>query len=197
MATDIFTQWLNTGTVSQRSIDIYSRPDLFAQYERLERELAVAREVEKAGDRALGHTGSAAIEERIEALYNEWQASKMVWFIRALSGEELDRISDESDFPKALGENATDEEKDAHHRKGREANTRSNIKSIVAAVVKIEDAEGNVVRESVTEDEMWAMRDQFGEQQVLKLVTAALVASTSEVAMPVPTSSSNSKENPS
>ena len=197
MATDIFTQWLNTGTVSQRSIDIYSRPDLFAQYERLERELAVAREVEKAGDRALGHTGSAAIEERIEALYQEWQASKMVWFIRALSGEELDRISDESDFPKALGENATDEEKDAHRRKEREANTRSNIKSIVAAVVKIEDAEGNVVRESVTEDEMWAMRDQFGEQQVLKLVTAALVASTSEVAMPVPTSSSNSKENQS
>ena len=197
MATDIFTQWLNTGTVSQRSIDIYSRPDLFAQYERLERELAVAREVEKAGDRALGHTGSAAIEERIEALYQEWQASKMVWFIRALSGEELDRISDESDFPKALGENATDEEKDAHRRKEREANTRSNIKSIVAAVVKIEDAEGNVVRESVTEDEMWAMRDQFGEQQVLKLVTAALVASTSEVAMPVPTSSSSSKENQS
>lgn len=197
MATDVFTQWLNTGTVSQRSIDIYSRPDLFAQYERLERELAVAREVEKSGDRALGHTGSAAIEERIEALYNEWQASKMVWFIRALSGEELDRISDESDLPKALGEDATDEEKEAHRRKSREANTRSNIKSIVAAVVKIEDAEGNVVRESVTEDEMWAMRDQFGEQQVLKLVTAALVASTSEVAMPVPTSSSSSKENQS
>ena len=32
---DWFDSWLETGTVSQRSVDVYGRPDLYAQYENL------------------------------------------------------------------------------------------------------------------------------------------------------------------
>ena len=191
---DIFSQWLDTGTVSQRSVDVFARPDLFARYEHLAREHEVAQQVEKAGDRSLGDRSLADIEEQLEALYAEWQASKMVWFIRALSADEIDEITEKAKFPEAIDEKkASEDEKLTFRREVREANTRSNVMSVQRALVKVEDTKGTAIRETITEAEVWKMRDQLGDQQVMKLVTAALMASSSEVAMPVPSSLKSSR----
>ena len=61
------------------------------------------------------------------------------------------------------------------------------------ALVKIENNDGVVVRESITPEQVGALRSKLGEQQVLRLVAAAMVASTQEVSIPVPLSRANSK----
>ena len=61
------------------------------------------------------------------------------------------------------------------------------------ALVKIENNDGVVVRESITPEQVGALRSKLGEQQVLRLVAAAMVASTQEVSIPVPLSRASSK----
>lgn len=191
---DVFNQWLNSGTVAQRSVDIYSRPDLFARYESLARQHEAAAAVEKAGEKSLGSPGTEAIEAQMEELYQEWRASKMTWFIRALNASEIDEVRDASNYPEELGKDASEEDKKAFEKAEREARDTSNVLTVAKAVVKIENPDGEVIRDHVSVDEMRAMRVQLGDTQVMRLVAAALVASTQEVEMPVPFSSRNSKK---
>lgn len=195
---DWFDSWLETGTVAQRSVNIYGRPDLFAKYEDLERRRAVAAEVEDE-EKSLGDSTLTDLDEEIAALYKTWQDSKTVWYIRALNPEEIEAVRDECKFPdepkpeKDEKEVAPDARRE-YERAVEVANTKANKLMVSRSLVKIENNDGDVVRESITPDQVGVMRGKLGDQQILRLVAAAMVAATQEVSIPVPFSRSSSKK---
>lgn len=191
--TDWFDTWLETGTVAQRSVNIYGRPDLFAKYEDLERRREIAAAVEEDGEKSVGDSTLSDLEAEISALYAQWQDSKTTWYIRALNPEEIDAVKDECGFPEELPKDADAAAQKAFEREAEKANTSANQIMVSRALVKIENNAGEVVRESITPEQVGALRSKLGEQQVLRLVAAAMVASTQEVSIPVPLSRGNSK----
>lgn len=191
---DWFTSWLEHGTVAQRSVPIYGRPDLFAKYEDLERQRKIAEEIEEAGEKAMGDPGTEAIDTQLRALYDQWQASKATWYIRALSSDEIDDVRDSIAFPTEPGSKATDEEKRAYEKAEEEANSKANLEMISRALVKIENPKGDTVKDSITSGELTVMRSKLGDQQIMRLVAAAMVAMSEDVELPVPFSRNSSED---
>lgn len=190
---DWFASWLDSGTVAQRSVEIYGRPDLFAQFEALERRLSVAKEVEESGDKMLGDTGVDTIEAELEELYKQYQASKTTWYMRALSSTEFDKIKDDCGFPDDLDDEASDKAKRAHAKATEKANTKANREVVSRSLVKVENPKGDTVKDTITPAEVEHLQAQLGDSQILRLVAAAMVAMTQEVSIPVPLSRKNSK----
>lgn len=101
---DAFDDWLAGATISKRSVIVYGKPGLFAEYEDLERQ----REVLETRLKSLGEdsgemAGSEASRVRADlqvndtaqqALYDEWMASKSTWVVRALLESEIEGIND-------------------------------------------------------------------------------------------------------
>mgnify|MGYP005983983627 FL=1 len=186
---DWFENWLDTGAVAQRSVPIYARPDLFARYEDLDRKLDVAKTVEQAagGERAAGESSEVSkIEDQMQQLYDQWQASKATWFIRALTATEIDEVRDECGFPDDLPDNSTDEQRNAYVDAYTLADAKANTHLIARALVKVEDPHGNVVKQSITPAGVAQIRKRLGDVQILRLVAAAQVAMTEDVEIPVP-----------
>lgn len=188
-----FDQWLNTGTVAQRSVEIYGRPDYFAEFEALERELSVAKEIAESGEKMLGDTGVDTIEAKIEDLYAKWQASKTTWFIRALTAVEIEQIKDDCGFPDDLPDDADKAAEREHEKANEKANTKANHEMVARALVKVQNPSGETVKESITPAEVEQLHARLGDTQILRLVAAAMVAMTQEVSIPVPLSRKNSK----
>lgn len=83
--------WINGGSVTRRSIDIYSRPDLYAEYEELERRLQNALARAQVDEASLADTEDEELVELREAIqenYDAWLASKSTWRVRALDPED-------------------------------------------------------------------------------------------------------------
>ena len=190
---DWFDAWLNTGTVAQRSVEIYGRPDLFAEFEALERQLSVAKEIEESGDKVLGDTGVDTIEKKMEDLYAEWQKSKTTWFIRALTSSEVEKIKDDCGFPDEIPDDADKDARKEHDKAVEAANTKANHEMVARALVKVQNPSGDTVKDSITPAEVAALQKKLGDTQILRLVAAAMVAMTQEVSIPVPLSRKNSK----
>ncbi|MFT9774007.1 hypothetical protein ACMZ29_15305 [Brevibacterium casei] len=197
---DWFDSWLETGTVSQRSVDVYGRPDLYAQYENLERRYAVAKAQEKNGtERDMSEMSeSNQILEDMQRLYEDWVKSKTTWFIRALDEDEIDAAKDEADFPtepkfkNGTAEDAKKKVQAKYERDLAKANAQANYRMVAKSLVKVTNPAGDVVKEVITPAEVERMRGKIGDLQILRLVTAAMVASTQEPTMPVPLSPENS-----
>lgn len=83
--------WLDGGSVSQRSVPIYSRPDLIADFEEWERRYALAEERAKgqSEETSLGDTDELdALKGEGEEIHAKWLASKAEWRVRALDDED-------------------------------------------------------------------------------------------------------------
>ncbi|KHS54178.1 hypothetical protein [Brevibacterium linens] len=201
---DWFSQWLETGTVSQRSVDVYGRPDLYAQYEDLERKYAIAQAKERQGsgpERDLTEMSEAnQILEAMEKLYGAWMKSKTTWFMRALNEDEIDEAKEAADFPtepkfkEGMAEGAKKEVQAKYERAKTKADAVSNYSMISKSLVKVTDQAGDTVKESITAAEVEKMRAKIGDLQIIRLVAAALAASTQEPTMPVPLSPTNSND---
>lgn len=194
---DWFDNWLTTGTVAQRSVDIYGRPDLMAEYDQLQRKLSTAEQIERSENgKELSNTEqreSTVILEQMEKLYDDWSRSKTTWFIRALSADEARTINKESDGIEEPGNDASEADKAAYREQIEELNERTDLMAVETALVRVEDHQGNTVMTSITLPKLRALRDKVGQMQMNRLVQASLVASSQEPSMPVPLSRSNSK----
>lgn len=87
---DFFDEWIEGASPSRRSVTIYGKPGLYAEYTRIRAELEVAQAAAKVGE--LGGSGVAALQAREDELYDEWMASKTVWTVERLDPEASDRI---------------------------------------------------------------------------------------------------------
>lgn len=190
-AGDWFDGWLEHGTVAQRSVDVYGRPDLFAKYEVLARKLEVASAVDAGGEKSLGE--SSTLTDELEALYKEWQESKTTWFIRALNSDEFEAMKDAVGYPDDLAEDASDAEKDAYAKAYRVAEDEANAQLISKAFVRVENPAGDTVATEMTPERVKQIRAKLGDTQILRLVQAAMVALSEDSTIPVPLSRTNSK----
>lgn len=200
---DWFDSWLETGTVSQRSVDVYGRPDYYAEYEALERKYAIAQAQEKNGgvERDLTEmSASNQILEAMEDLYSKWMKSKTTWFMRALNEDEIDAARDEANFPTepkfkdGMAEGAKKEVQAKYERAKTKADAIANYSMVSKSLVKVTNQAGDTVKESITTAEVEKTRAKIGDLQILRLVSAAMVASTQEPTMPVPLSPTNSND---
>lgn len=206
---DVFDldEWLSTGTLARRSIEMFNNPDLAAEYDVLAIRLEDARQ--RAGDApegegTLGDESEVnAILAEMEELYARWQASKAVWTVRALLEQEIEAIGDEIPEPAVpdIIANPTPEattpdtaEYAAHQAAGRAWRAaheavidERSIAMLALAVVEVRAAQGVVT--SVTRDQIRALRGRpHGKAQATRLLNAVSSATTGEVDVPRPTS---------
>ena len=90
---DEFDAWIGGATISKRSVAIYAKPGLFAEYQELAREREVLEEAEQ-GEGSLGDDRLSVIDARMSDLYDEWLASKSTWIVRALLDEDYKAVKE-------------------------------------------------------------------------------------------------------
>ena len=178
---DAFDDWLSGASINKRSVEIYAKPGLAAEYEQLERDLERAEEAEKHGAE-MGGRESRQIIERMAELYEEWMASKSVWTVRGVNEAMSDRIRAEvpevpplvePTKPEPLRKNATPQESKnhtlamqaydkaraeyeaalpAHEREVAKHTDETNLRYIAAAVEKIELGDGRTIEAEYGDD---------------------------------------------
>ena len=207
---DAFDAWIGGATLSQKSIEIYGNPGLFAQYEKLNRDLEVAKAEAKSEEASMSDSRVADIEEQMVKLYNEWMASKSTWTVRGIikpdSVELSEKYPDQErpELPKDPDEAA--KKKHTAALAAYEANVDGRNYSILErTVLKIEFADGRtmaaemddegirVMKPAITADQLAKLRQRLGEMQYIKLIGASKLASVQEPVIPAPFSRSSSK----
>ncbi|MET4095111.1 hypothetical protein [Arthrobacter sp. UYCu712] len=83
--------WLDGIQRTERSVTLYARPDLLADIDELEAQLRTAAEVHEE-DRSLSDDGGAKIQQRLDALYIDLDASKRIFRVSFLDDEEQQAI---------------------------------------------------------------------------------------------------------
>lgn len=91
---DAFDDWLGGATVSKRSVPIYGKPGLYAEWEQIERDIEIAEAAEAGGGEMAG-SESKKLKKRREEIYYEWMDSKSDWIVRALDEDDLKEITNE------------------------------------------------------------------------------------------------------
>ena len=178
---DAFDDWLSGASINKRSVEIYAKPGLAAEFGQLERDLARAREVEEQGAEMAGRE-SAHIEARMAELYEEWMASKSVWTVRGVNGAMMDRVREEvpdleplvaPTKPEPLRKGATPQESKSHtlamkayekeraeyeaalpareRAEARHADER-NLRYMAACIEKVELPDGRVIEAEYGDD---------------------------------------------
>ncbi len=89
---DAFAEWIGGATIAKRSVVIYGKPGLYADYEQTARDLEIAEAAEADGGELAG-SQTARLRARMAEIHDEWMASKSIWVVRALTGEELGALS--------------------------------------------------------------------------------------------------------
>ena len=120
---DAFDEWIGGSNFAKRSVLVFSKPGLMAEYEDLLRRKAyIADEdaaAQAAGEESLGEVSPhadelAEIDERIREIAVEYEASKSTWVVRGLSDADREHVEKtleaagfrEPDQPKQLREPA-------------------------------------------------------------------------------------------
>lgn len=197
-----FDDWIGGATISKRSVLIYGKPGLFADFEQLEREHNVASEIEKH-EKSLGGTELAAIEVKMQTLYDEWQASKSTWVVRALDADQFEELRAQFDAPDEPVEPAkgADDAAKAAYAKAVKAYEREtirianelNLAIIAKAVTRIEFANGKSA-DSISVEQLRTMGKRLGERQLLSLINASQLAMYQEPEIPAFFSRDSSEE---
>jgi len=190
-----FDDWIGGAAIAMRSVEIYGKPGLFAEWEHLARLVDRAERLAEA-DESLAETGELAdLRERQQALYDEWMASKSTWYVRALTQEQAKAVDDQIasyDDPKEPADNADEATREAYEAavkeveaKRDEANDERALRMIVAALDHVEFANGSRL-DAITIEQLRVMRGKLGERQILTLMSAATAASYQEPEIPAP-----------
>ena len=221
-----FDDWIAGATVAKRSVVIYGKPGLYAEYEQLERDLEVAKSNEEHGAELAG-SEVRRIERRMRELYDEWVASKSTWIVHALDDEALTALKEqepalvEPEAPKPPEEPVLPERPTVQQQKSHELARQAYEKAVAehAAATKAHDrkhaayaAEMNFraiaaavervefpdgrVAGEVSVGQLRAMHARLGEQQLLRLVTAIQLAGLTEPEIPAPFWSDGSEVDP-
>lgn len=199
---DIF-EWIQSGTVAQRTVVIYNDPAVAVEFEALERRLQAVEPLVEGADREMGAPNEAAqIEAEMAALYDRWQASKAVWTVQALPEEKIREVAEAHPTPQQppTPPPGADEATKAAHRaaveewapKFQEARQMLDLALLSAAVVKVETPRGTA--SSVPLEALIAMRARpHGPAQIRRLVEAFNEATRGDVEIPAPKSHGSSK----
>ena len=174
--------WIASGTVATRTVDIFNRPDMIAEYEALEAEYTAA---EKAAVQAGNDAPMSAVdprpgvEARMEEWWERWDASKATWTVRALSHDEIEATFEAKDggiasppqpvapLPQA-GKKAQEDYSEKVTKWARavhEADRERTLHLISAAITAVESTRGRLERDPghppiVTVEALRQLRDR-------------------------------------
>jgi hypothetical protein len=219
---DAFDDWIGGATVAKRSVAIYGKPGLYAEYQELERERERIEAENKAGGEMAG-SGLARVDGRMAEIYDEWMESKSTWIVRALDEDQTKAIEaelgdgplkpDELVKPAPLPAKRTEQQAKSHTLRMQEyeaakpaydeavkeyeaANdeyvTKLNLHIIAAAVERIDFANGRV-QDSITVERLLSLKKKLGERQLLKLINASQLALLAEPEIHAPFSQDSSE----
>jgi hypothetical protein len=218
---DAFDDWIGGATVSKRSVPIYGKPGLYAEYQELERERERIEDENKGGGEMAG-SGLAKVDARMAEIYEEWMESKSTWIVRALDGDETKAIEAElgegplkpdelvkPELPAKHTEQqgrshtikmqeyeaakpAYDEAVKVYEAANAEYVTQLNLRILADAVERIDFANGRH-RDSITVEQLEAMKKKLGERQLLKLIHASQLAHLAEPEIHAPFSPDSSE----
>ncbi|TSD68134.1 hypothetical protein [Aeromicrobium piscarium] len=218
---DAFGDWIGGAALTKRSVTIYGRPDLAAEFQSLEREKAVLEESSELTDTMAGDPRLHEIEQAMGELYDQWQASKSEWIVQDISAQ-IDQVNEAvGDAPVApeapeepkLRKGASDVQKRAHTvamqkydqaKAEHEAAVREYEKAaskwseeyalqfLAHAVVEVRFPDGRV-SDGVSVEQLRAMRAKLGERQLRRLQDEARQAMTTEPVISAPFSPSDSQ----
>lgn len=118
--------WIESGTVARRKVDIYNDAALAEEADELQRQLDALGDDEDDPEGSVGEVSERTrIEQAMRDVYERWQASKATWTVRALSDAEIEEISGQVPLnpqperpsrPAPLPRTATKAEREAHDR---------------------------------------------------------------------------------
>lgn len=95
---DDIDAWLSGVHLYEKRVTIYARPDLAAEYDRLDEELRRLNESDEQADddRLASKPRSSVIADRMDEIRSEMAGSAKTFRFRAVSGNDLDRVKEEA-----------------------------------------------------------------------------------------------------
>lgn len=193
--------WIESGTVAERSVVIYNDPALVGEFERLDRELKAAEQAKKAGaaEESVGEADPVAvIIARMKDLHARWEASKATWWVRALPAEDIKAIARQfpdpprPDFPKDTPTEQRAAEYQAWADAAAAATDDRNLRYLEKAVFKIETPRGTA--KGITLDALRKIKSRaHGTPTLNRLIKALEQAQDGDVEIPAPNSRSSSE----
>ncbi|WP_163540838.1 hypothetical protein [Occultella kanbiaonis] len=214
---DIF-DWIDSGTVAQKSVTIYNDPALIAKIEDVQARIEIAKRTAADEEAAVGDTDElVALREEEAALFVAWDAAKSVWTVQALAPETINEINDDLPMParpvepkddsksqnpskvaayeKARKQFVTDLE--AYLKAAKIVSDERSYRYIAAGLVSIVTPKGTATSISVDALKHMAHPSRpHGKTQVNQLVTAVNDATTGDQAVPAPKLSTPSGSTP-
>lgn len=195
-------EWLSTGTLARRAVEIFNDPALAAEYDVLAIRLAEAQSAEPQDEEA-SVGGGGAVEDiltEMRALHEKWQASKATWTVRALTEDEVAGLTEQHPDPEIPAILAGDKpepgtpEHEARLAEGQrylaereKASTERYLAMIALAVVEVATPRGTA--KNVTLEQVRRLRTRpHGKAQTQRLIDAIVSATNGDVDVPRPTS---------
>lgn len=176
--------WIDGGEIAKHAITMHGKPNLAAEFEQVDAELkrAIARAGDDAGELAGGEVGK--LRRRLDAIYTEWDKSRSVWIVRAITDQTVDDADDatveamgaEPTPPKEPAKGSPQSKHDeyasklAKHEKKLEAwQNRQKAELIMRLVERIELGDGRVTR-ITSADQVLRMKERYGEHQIMRIL---------------------------
>lgn len=198
-----FDEWLETGTVAQRTVILQNDRALPDRIANLQRQYRIAQDVleRQGGETSVTDQNNLAeIERALDAEYAKWEESKEVWVVRALSEDELKTLREKHPVPDmpevADSDNLTDEEDAAIQewaKKCKAIREAADLDYLATAFVSLTTSKGTIT--SITPEQLAALASRPGRQKdITTLLTEAVAAVQEDVELPAPFSRATSKD---
>lgn len=198
-----FDEWLETGTVAQRTVILQNDRALPDRIANLQRQYRIAQDVleRQGGETSVTDQNNLAeIERALDEEYAKWEESKEVWVVRALSEDELKSLREKHPVPDmpevADSDNLTDEEDAAIQAWAKECKAireAADLDYLATAFVSLTTSKGTIT--SITPEQLAALASRPGRQKdITTLLTEAVAAVQEDVELPAPFSRATSKD---
>ncbi|MGN6245111.1 MAG: hypothetical protein ACTHQ3_15775 [Motilibacteraceae bacterium] len=170
--------WIDGTKPTERSCVIVGRGDLIAQAEELLRQYEALQRSER--EASVTETTLGALEAEMEQVEQQIEASKAVWYLKALTPEEIRTAAKAAEkAAKRSGDPAKDE------------NADYTAYQIAAAVVRVERADGSTAA-GITGPQILKLKDRLGEAVVLQLFSTLQKAMSEDPSVSAPFSRKSS-----
>ncbi|MEJ6544492.1 hypothetical protein PQI65_14990 [Brachybacterium paraconglomeratum] len=149
--------WIDQGARPRREVTVYRSWDLLAEYERLVKQLD---EDAAADDESMGDVG---IREQIEDVIARMEASRLVFTVQALTGEELKELAEKAPTKPILDD-------DGKQMLGTDGKPRKRVDQVTlgdmtaaAAVIKVTDGATGKSKSTISEKQLRKLRVTLGD----------------------------------
>lgn len=158
------SDWISKASLPTRSVVIFGRGDLVGEIEDLNRKLEVAEALEREDGTLAELSDANKIRQRLEEIWHEWNQSKTIWTVRALTAAETEKIQAENPVP-------TDVKAEDYKTRATKALELQGASLIAQAVVSVrsfnDEARGPVSAQTILD-----LAQAVGDLQVDRLADA-------------------------